>query len=38
MIWWRSDEEHFHERTTLRIFRMCQMKAVHEKDPLNNNQ
>jgi hypothetical protein len=38
MIWRKSDEEHVHEPMTLCIFRVCQMQAVHEKDPLNNNQ
>jgi hypothetical protein len=36
MIWWKSDEEHVHEPTTLCIFRVCQVQAVHEKDPLNS--
>jgi hypothetical protein len=36
IIWWRLDEEHVHEPMTLCIFHVCQMQAVHEKDPLNS--
>jgi hypothetical protein len=32
------DEEHVHESMTPCVFHMHQMQAVHEKDPLNNNQ
>jgi hypothetical protein len=38
MIWRNLDEEHVHEPTTLCIFCMHQMEAVHEKDPLNRSQ
>jgi hypothetical protein len=38
MIWWRADEEHVDEPTSLCIFRMYQMQEVYEKDPLNRSQ
>ena len=38
MIWWRSDEEHVHEPTTLCVLHMCQVQVVHEKGPLNRSQ
>jgi hypothetical protein len=38
MIWWKSNEEHVHEPMTLCVFHVCQVKEVHEKDPLNKSQ
>jgi hypothetical protein len=38
MIWWESDEEQVHEPTIMCVIHVCQVQAVHEKDPLNSSQ
>jgi hypothetical protein len=38
IIWWKLDEEHVPEETTLCVFHACQVQVVHKKYPLNRSQ